>query len=616
MFIADYFLFVFAYFLVCKIHYNFGIFESPIFVYRVFLVPFIATSFLYFLNIYKSLVRFINFQNILDLTKWLVLLSILDLSIFFFLEYKFFDGETFLDLEGLIIYWIFSILFILLIRLLANSFFSEQISSSRVVIYGAGAAGVQLANALRYSSEMNPIAFVDSDKSLHNSFVSGLKVISPKNLVKEIKRKRVEEILVAIPSATKSQIKSIVKSVEEYPIKIRVLPGVEELALGKVSVTELKEIEIEDLLGRERVTPDKELIKKNINRKVVLITGAGGSIGSELSRQTCIHKPKLVILLDSNEFALYSIEEELKLEHEELSIVAVLGNVTDEDRILSICKTFEVDTIYHSAAYKHVPIVEKSPFEGVINNIFGTLYTVQAAIKSNVETIVLISTDKAVRPTNIMGASKRFSELILQSISKEQNLANKTKMIMVRFGNVLGSSGSAVPLFQQQIEKGGPVTVTDPEIIRYFMTIPEAAELVIQAGALGKGGEIFVLDMGEPIRIVDLAKRMIRLSGMEVRDKENPEGDIEIVFTGLRPGEKLYEELLIGENVSSTRHSQIMKADEESVPWGVLDEHMKEILDAHKKSDHNKLREIFESTVSGYEPRDGIQDVLYLSNKS
>jgi FlaA1/EpsC-like NDP-sugar epimerase len=363
------------------------------------------------------------------------------------------------------------------------------------------------------------------------------------------------------------------------------------------------------------VEANQDLINRNIAQKVVLITGAGGSIGSEISRQVA-RKASKVILLDSNEYALYLIKKEIENLLPEAGLHAVLGSVTNKKRITEVCKAFAVDTVYHAAAYKHVPLVEENPFEGVFNNIIGTQACVQAAIDAEVETFVLISTDKAVRPTNIMGATKRFAEMILQSLSHKDDASNKTRITMVRFGNVIGSSGSAIPLFQQQIKEGGPVTVTHPEVIRYFMSIPEAAELVIQAGALGKGGDVFVLDMGEPIKIYDLAKRLISLSGMELKDKDNPEGDIEIIFTGLRPGEKLYEELLIGDRVSTTEHKRILRAEEDFLVAEEIEQHINLLQEAEKKGDVKALKEILRKVVSGFTPENEIVDVLSLQKKS
>ncbi len=505
-----------------------------------------------------------------------------------------------------------SILLIFSSRLLANFIFSKKKFEKRVVIYGAGSAGLQLAGALRVSKEMEPVAFVDENRSLHGTYLGGIKVLDPSKLERLSKKGKVDEVLIAMPSASKSILRNLLKDIEKFSLKVRILPGLAELAQGKILVSELKEVDTSDLLGRHEVEANQFLINKNIQDKVVLITGAGGSIGSEISRQVAKNKAKKIILLDANEYALYSIQKEIEGFQVQVEIYAVLASVNNKKRISEVCKTFQVNTIYHAAAYKHVPLVEENPFEAVFNNIQGTKTCAEAAIEAQVETFVLISTDKAVRPTNIMGATKRFSELILQSMA----LNTDTRMIMVRFGNVIGSSGSAIPLFQQQIKDGGPVTVTHPEVIRYFMSIPEAAELVIQAGAMGKGGDVFVLDMGEPVKIYDLAKRLINLSGMEIKDEKNPDGDIEIIFTGLRPGEKLYEELLIGDNVSTTEHKQILRAEEEFLEPNELDIHLTSISEAEKNGDVVALRNILKDIVSGFTPEKEIVDVVYLQKNN
>lgn len=514
--------------------------------------------------------------------------------------------------------WLFGIsnAFILILgsRILANYFLSDNSSKKKVVIYGAGSAGIQLASALRVSSEMQPVAFIDNNSSLHGTFLRGIKVLHPKKLQRLVIKSKVNEVLIAIPSASRSVLRELLKEIEEYAVKVRILPGLAELAQGKVLVSELKEVDITDLLGRYEVEANQELIDRNIKGKTVLITGAGGSIGSEIARQVARNNPKTLIVLDANEFSLYEIKNEINSTKTNTNLKTIIASVTNKRRIMEVCKVFEVDTIYHSAAYKHVPLVEENPFEGVFNNIFGTKACLEAAIDSNVETFVLISTDKAVRPTNIMGATKRFAEMILQSYSGDKDFDNSTKMTMVRFGNVLGSSGSAIPLFQRQIKDGGPVTVTHPEVTRYFMSIPEAAELVIQAGAMGEGGDVFVLDMGESVKIVDLAKRLINLSGFEVKDENNPNGEIEIIFTGLRPGEKLYEELLIGDRVSKTDHRQILRAEEEFITKEEIENFIGELKEAQKNNDVFALKEIFNKVIHGYESEQDIVDVISIES--
>jgi FlaA1/EpsC-like NDP-sugar epimerase len=580
----------------------------------LFLSPVLGILIFYLSGIYRSVVRYINLVGILVIVRTLGILVVLDLCLFIFFGNLHIFIRINQELPSVlwIFNWLLTVVLIVGSRMIANVFFIENTAESKAIIYGAGSAGIQLAVALNHSSEMNPVCFIDKDPSLHGTFVGGLKVLSPKNLKKMIKRNKVDEVLIAMPSVSRSSLQSLLTEIEQYSVKVRILPGVAELAQGKVFVSELKEVDINDLLGRVEVNADQNLIKKNIKEKVVMVTGGGGSIGSEISRQVLQNDPRLLIIFDANEFSLYSIKQELLEKKSEVEIKSVLGNVRDQNRVRQVCEAFGVETIYHAAAYKHVPLVEENPFEAVSNNIFGTLNCVLAAIKCKVETFVLISTDKAVRPTNTMGATKRFAELILQSLSAENETQENTKITMVRFGNVLGSAGSAVPLFQKQISEGGPLTVTDPEIIRYFMSIPEAAELVIQAGAMGLGGEVFVLDMGEPVRILELAERLIRLSGMEPQSEENPDGDIEIIFTGLRPGEKLYEELLIGDNVGPTEHQQIYRANEEFISWKELDKYLNLLKEAESSSDHTQLRNIFKQTVSGYKPEEDIVDVIYL----
>jgi len=511
-------------------------------------------------------------------------------------------------------------------------------SKKNVVIYGAGNAGVQLASALGYGREFRPIAFIDDDVLLQKQKVNGLRIYPLSSLRYLIERHQVSDILLAMPSANRARKSEIIRLLEPFAVHVMSMPGLSDIAQGKVTVDALQEVDIADLLGRDAVAPDQSLLHANIAGKVVMVTGAGGSIGSELCRQIIRLQPNSLILFEISEFALYAIEKELQHlltkrragsqladgipaihgdinNAEEIKLIPVLGSVTNAKRCEKICNTFKVQTIYHAAAYKHVPMVERNPGEAVWNNIFGTLHVAQAAIKADVETFVLISTDKAVRPTNTMGATKRFAELILQALSLNAVNNLRTRFTMVRFGNVLGSSGSVVPLFKEQIARGGPVTVTDERIIRYFMTIPEASQLVIQAGAMGHGGDVFVLDMGEPIRIVDLAKRMIHLSGLEIKDAEHPDGDIEISYTGLRPGEKLYEELLIGDNVSKTDHARIMRAQELVIPWAELEKMLATLEQATEDDDFERVRGVLADAVTGFIPQCEIEDVLWKEDR-
>ncbi|WP_445765649.1 polysaccharide biosynthesis protein [Rheinheimera sp.] len=456
------------------------------------------------------------------------------------------------------------------VRLLARMFLIQRNNGhkERVLIYGAGSSGRQLAQALLNGEQYHPVIFIDDDTTLHRSTILGIPVGGPAHIASLIKSHNISRVLLALPSVSRARRREVLDTLEELPIPVQSIPGMSDLVDGSMRIDELQDVKIEDLLGRDPVAPKAKLLKANIKDKVVMVTGAGGSIGAELCRQIILCEPKTLVLFELSEFGLYSIEQELsaliKQQQLEVQLKPVMGSVQQQNRLELLMQAFKVQTVYHAAAYKHVPLVEYNVVEGVRNNVFGTLCAAEAAIASGVETFVLISTDKAVRPTNVMGASKRLAELVLQALAQRQR---STRFCMVRFGNVLGSSGSVVPLFREQIRKGGPLTVTHKDIIRYFMTIPEAAQLVIQAGAMGEGGDVFVLDMGEPVKIADLARRMIHLMGLEVKDEVHPNGDIEIQYSGLRPGEKLYEELLIGENVRETAHPRIMAADEVYLSW-------------------------------------------------
>lgn len=461
----------------------------------------------------------------------------------------------------------------------------------RVLVYGAGSAGRQLAGGLANSQEMLVVAFVDDDPKLHGNHLNGKLIYSPLRLQKVIEDLAVEDVLLAIPSASRKRINEIVDSLQGHGVTVRTLPGIFELADGKVTVSDLRPIQIEDLLGRDAVPPDQNLMAKCILGKPVLVTGAGGSIGSELCRQILRQRPSQLILVDNSEYNLYAIDQELTAQSSASAmppvIVPILASVTDAPRLDEIFSRFKPETVYHAAAYKHVPMVEANPKEGIKNNIFGTKMVAEAALAHGVSDFVLISTDKAVRPPNIMGASKRIAEMLLQALAVDRAT---TRFSMVRFGNVLGSSGSVVPLFRQQIAKAGPITLTHPEVTRYFMTIPEAAQLVIQAGAMASGGEVFILDMGQPVRIIDLARRMIQLSGLSVKEDAESDGDIEIQIVGLRPGEKLYEELLIGNDPQTTAHQRIMKANEAFIPLMELEKHLSLMTGSNKLTELQEIQ--------------------------
>ena len=589
-------------------------------VWVIFGAPVVASIIFVRFGLYRAVIRYIGFKALWAIVQAVSLYALVWGAIGFMVAT---DG---IPRSVILINWVLSLLAIGGVRIFARALLSEntnfkflmfnfelngksQGDKKRVLVYGAGDAGVQLVSALSHSSEYNPVGFVDDLKELQGNQITGLNVYSIDAIEGVISKLRVDEVLIAMPSASRTKRLDIINILESYPVLVRMLPGVAELAEGKVSIGDLREVSIKDLLGRDTVVPNKELLSKNITNKVVVVTGAGGSIGSELCRQIVFLKPKALILYEMSELALYTIEKELSnIGMHSMDLYPILGSVNNKTRLTNVFKRFGVDTVYHAAAYKHVPMVEFNNTEGVDNNIFGTLNCAQAAIDTGVKTFVLISTDKAVRPTNTMGATKRSAELVLQALSAKQS---DTKFTMVRFGNVLGSSGSVIPLFKQQIKVGGPVTVTDVNMVRYFMTIPEAVELVIQAGAMGLGGDVFVLDMGKPVRIDDLAKKMIRLSGLEVKDDAHPEGDIEITYTGLRPGEKLYEELLIGDNVSHTDNSLIMRAQEELLTWDELEPILNNLQTAIQDCDQHKLRELLIELVPGFKPQCEISDILY-----
>lgn len=501
----------------------------------------------------------------------------------------------------------------------------QHASRRKVLIYGAGITGRQLAAAMANSHEMQVAGFLDDDDRLHGHVLNGQPIYKPTDLDNLAATLNISDVLLAMPSLSRKRRNDILSQIRVARVAVRTLPSVTDLAQGKVSMSDLRELDIDDLLGREPVAPNHILLTKNIVGKVVLVTGAGGSIGSELCRQILAVHPAKLLLIEQSEFALYAIHQELeeKLAGRESVtppvLVPLLASVQDDDRMREIMSTWHPHTVYHTAAYKHVPLVEHNPAAGMKNNALGTLRTAQAAAENGVTDFVLISTDKAVRPTNVMGASKRLAEMALQALAATQagtGVTGATKFSMVRFGNVLGSSGSVVPKFRQQIRDGGPITLTHPEVTRYFMTIPEAAQLVIQAGAMAKGGDVFVLDMGQPVKIIDLARRMVELSGLTVKDEQNPEGDIQINVTGLRPGEKLYEELLIGDNPKPTVHPRIMKAHEEFIPWADFEAKLTALEMALNVNDVGVIRLMLQQLVAGYTPSDDIVDWVYLEQEA
>lgn len=487
----------------------------------------------------------------------------------------------------------------------------KQASRPKVLVYGAGKTGRQLVAAMVNSHEMQVAGFLDDDDRLHGLVISGKPIYNAEDLVNLVETLGISDVLLAMPSLNRKRRNEILSQIRQAHVGVRTLPSVTELAQGKVTVTDLRDLDIDDLLGREPVVPNHILLAKNVTGKVILVTGAGGSIGSEMCRQIISLDPSKLLLIEQSEFALYNIHQELeiKLAGREISIIPLLASVQDRKRMGEIMSTWHPDTVYHAAAYKHVPLVEHNLIAGVENNIFGTLRVARAAAANGVTDFVLISTDKAVRPTNVMGATKRLAEMVLQAIAATNT---GTKFSMVRFGNVLGSSGSVVPKFRKQIRDGGPITLTHSEVTRYFMTIPEAAQLVIQAGAMAWGGDVFILDMGQPVMIKDLAHRMVELSGLTVKDDNHPEGDIEIAISGLRPGEKLYEELLIGDNPTPTSHSRIMKAHEDFIPWAEIEAKLHEMELALNVNDVGAIRLMLERLVTGYRPSNEIVDWAYL----
>jgi FlaA1/EpsC-like NDP-sugar epimerase len=583
--------------------------------FLIFLAPLVAIPVFIKFGLYRAIVRYIGFKAL-----W-VIVQAASLYALFWGVIVLLSGIQGVPRSVILINWMLSMLLIGSSRIIGRWWFFDKkpysenklYTRKNVLVYGAGSAGIQLATALTYSQELKPIAFVDDDVTLSNHQIMGLKVHPSDNLSELVSSMKIEEVLLAIPSASRERRNEIINNLESYPVLVRTVPGVSELAQGKLKIDDLNAVSINDLLGRDPVPPNENYLKSDITNKVVMITGAGGSIGSELCRQISELQPKQIVLFEQNEFSLYSIEQELKERSLKLDIFPILGSVLDIKQVKSVCAIFNVQTIYHAAAYKHVPMIELNNFSGIENNIFGTLRCAEAAVLSNVDTFVLISTDKAVRPTNIMGATKRFSEMILQSLSERYD--NKpTNFSMVRFGNVLDSSGSVIPLFKKQIKYGGPITVTDPEIIRYFMTIPEAAQLVIQAGAMSEGGDVFLLDMGEPVKILDLATKMIHLSGLSIKNNDNPNGDIEILFTGLRPGEKLYEELLIGNRVLKTEHQLIHRSKEEMLPWKDLELILDKLQNSIDEYNFEEARELLIEAVPGYKPIDNINDLMYIKS--
>ncbi len=605
--IADYLILVLSFWSSLSIRSNsFFILSSETFM-LVLISPLISVPIFYFFGLYNSMTRYTSYQSIrviilgvsIYTTLWFMLLLYIGI---FEKPYDF-----------LIINWISTIFLIGGVRILIRWLLTaEESSSTKIVIYGAGSAGIQLKSAIEYNPSIKVSGFLDDDPNIQGLDIENIRVYKPSLLPELIDKKDISQVLIALPTITRSEKVALLQSLKKYPVEIRSLPDLGDIVEGKILVSDLKKIKIGDLLGRAPCKPDIKLLSKDINNKAILVTGAGGSIGSQLAREIIANQPSKLVLLDISEFSLYKIENELIRNNTEVEVVPIIGNVVDQKFLSRVIKRFNIKTVYHAAAYKHVPMVEKNIVSAIKVNIFGTLSVINASIQSSVDSFVFISTDKAVRPTNIMGATKRFAELILQAISNsEANNKGNLRISMVRFGNVLGSSGSVVPLFEQQIKNGGPVTVTDPNIIRYFMTIKEASQLVIQSGAMGKNGDIFVLDMGEQIKIIQLAEDMIRLSGMTVKNQENPDGDIEIIYTGLRPGEKLFEELFIGNKVSRTDHDQIMRTDESFVSWSDLEKDLANLTKAIESYNFDLIISIMGKRIDGFNHDKKIIDNLF-----
>ncbi len=572
----------------------------------LFLSPVIAIPVFYALGLYEAVLRYLSFKAVFTVLK-----SVTVFSLMWALVQALVSDN--LSAATPLLLWVFLLVLIGGSRFLRSWQFAYYgdgygVNKERknVLIYGAGTAGVQLATLLSYGNKHIPHAFIDDSPTLQDREVEGHRVYSSEHIQRLIDKYNIEEILMAIPSASRARRKRILSELEPFRVHVRSLPSLEEIVNCEVRIDDIREVDVMDLLGRDPVPADQELLHAPIAGKVVMVTGAAGSIGSELCRQIANLSPRCLILFEQHEFSLYALSK--SFEDSGLKVIPVLGSVLDQQRVQRLIDRYQVDTIYHAAAYKHVPMVEHNPGMGVLNNVFGTYALARAACDSSVQNFVLISTDKAVRPTNIMGATKRVAELVIQAMDEQ---CKQVTFSAVRFGNVIGSSGSVIPLFRDQIKNGGPVTVTHPEITRFFMTVAEASQLVIQAGALGTGGNIFVLDMGKPVKIDQMARHMIRLSGLTVADDTHPDGDIEIIYPGLRSGEKLYEELLIDGNVSVTRHTRIMSAEESSLPLSKLQGHLEKLQQYAENGDTPALIKLLSDIVDGYQPHAEVVDVMH-----
>lgn len=564
------------------------------------------------LGLYRAVVRYLSDRAFITVISGVVISAVTLILLGYWLE-------VLVPRSVPIIYGALAFIFVsgtrMTVRMLVNR--PRHRNKDFVAIVGAGETGLQLANALDQGTEYHPSAFISLLKANHRALINGIPVYDISHIDRAVKEHRIKRLLLALDANSGIDRKRLLRKLEHLAIPVQTVPTMSELVAGQARINDIRDLEIEDLLGRDPVQPDNAQVAASLYGKAVMVTGAGGSIGSELCRQIIQHRPSRLVLFEQSEFSLYAIERELqalnRIEGLGVEVHPLLGSVTHRRRCEAAMRSFGVETVYHAAAYKHVPLVEHNIIEGVQNNVFGTFHVAEAAIACGVKRFVLISTDKAVRPTNVMGASKRMAELVLQGLAQRQS---NTVFSMVRFGNVLGSSGSVVPLFRDQIRDGGPVTVTHPDIIRYFMTIPEASQLVLQAGSMGQGGEVFVLDMGEPVKIADLARKMIHLMGLIEKTDENPQGDIEIIFSGLRPGEKLYEELLIGDDPQGTSHPRIMMAREVSMPWDKVEMTLNRLMRASQEFDCQQVVEVLRSTPTGYAPNGGVEDLVWLNGGS
>lgn len=610
---ADFFFVPLTFVVALALHFNgFQATKIGTYFWLTLAAPVVSIPVYARIGLYRAIIRYIDHQIVMTVVKGAAV-SVAMLGVLAMMSL----GNAFSP-TPFVIFAAILVLYLLASRFLARGFFlGDRRAAGRVnvIIYGAGDAGVQLANALLPGKEYLPVAFVDDNPQLHRATISGIKVHASERIADLVQRYDVGTVLLAMPSLSRSEQKQIIDRLSPLKVKIKVTPPVKNLVKGMSRVDDVRQIEIEDLLSRDPVAPDEALLSVCITGKAVAVSGAGGSIGSELCRQIIKLNPSRLVMLEISEYALYAIDQELRAalaaSGQQTELVPFIGSVLDFEKSRNIFRQFEVDTVYHAAAYKHVPLVEQNPIEGIRNNVFGTLSFARAAVAAKVKCFVLVSTDKAVRPTNVMGSTKRLAELILQAFARQHS---STRFCMVRFGNVLGSSGSVVPLFRKQIAGGGPVTLTHPEITRYFMTIPEASQLVIQAGSMGQGGDVFVLDMGEPVKIADLAKKMIQLSGNEVRSPMS-EGGIEIRYVGLRPGEKLYEELLIGDNVSGTEHPLIMRAQEAEIAWPFLEIMLRNLDEACSRGDQDAIRAQLRKIVPEFTPSSAIDDHFWKARK-